>query len=789
MAWHPKGNTWKYGLFLFLFGIVVFWKVIFTTEYSMLTHKDSGQQTYPWVQYIAQALHEGSFPFWDVYTDAGRPFGGEMQSGIFYPFNLLLGLVPLNAKGLIPVSVIEGFLILHCIIASYLLYLLGRQLGIRPFSAFVAAVVFAYSGSIAMRAFGAASLFYASVWVPAVFLFFAKSLQAIKPIRQILYANLAGLSLALCLLAGHHQPVMYASLAILAISLAFLFSRSLRKALGSHIAHLTEGQKEPVSAPIPATPRTRVLTVTGLIFLFALAYGSTQLFVALEYAPEAYRWTKSELPATQKIPYSISGSENFFPPNGVIQTIFPYMSGRYGSEQSPYLGILPLFFILYSISEVQRSKLVGGAWLLALFFIGLSLGKYSPLHGLFYALVPGFDTGRVAARILLLAHIPLSLLAGFGCQAFFAPMVKASRAIKYQLFQVFAAFSIFMAAVVFAGYFYRVQVLLKPTSYAYPFFACLLMLAATGLSLYRFHPISKKALLLKVGVFILLLFDFHGFLIPQFKLKSDFDGKSNFYPKQYFSRDDVVQFLQAQPGVFRVDFEDETYPRNIGQVFNLETTHGRSGVTKLKRLHDFRRSVPRNRIMDLLNVKYIVSERDLPQRKVFAGVSAGVYENSSVLPRVWSVNRTTIANNLDEVFSRIKNSSFDPLTEVILEEEPDSFLSLPLGGSASPGTDDPDTSHFNQLSRNRFRVDREGTSPALLVVSQIWYPGWTATVNGAPRPIKRAYGVLMGVFVDSGTAAVQFTYRPTYFYWALGLTIFAASTLILAAVIVRHQRP
>ena len=788
MPGHPKGNTWKYGFLLFFFGIVIFWKLVFTAEYSMLTHPDSAEQTYPWTQYIAQTLHNGSFPFWDVYTDAGRPFGGEMQPGIFYPFHFLLGLLPLNAKGLIPVSVIEGFLILHCIIASYLLYLLGRQLGIPPFSSFVAALIFAYSGSIGMRAFGAASLFYASVWVPAVFLFYAKSLQAIRRSRQILYANLAGLSLALCLLAGHHQPVMYTSLAILAISLAFWFSRSLRKALESHIAHPTKRQKEPVSTPIPATSRPRILTVTSLTFLFALAYGSTQLFVALEYAPEAYRWTKNELPATQKIPYSISGSEHIFPPKGVIQTVFPYMSGGTGSEQHPYLGILALFFILYSVIGIKRSTLVGGAWLLALFFIALSMGRYSPLHGLFYALIPGFDTGRVAARSLLLAHIPLSLLAGFGCQAFFAPMVKASRAVKYRLFQVFAAFSVFMSAVVFAGYFYRVQVLSKPTSYAYPFFACLLMLATTGLCLWRFLPISKKALFLKVSVVLLLLFDYHGFLNTQFTLKTDFDGKKNFYPKQYYSRDDVVQFLQSRQGTFRVDFEDETYPRNIGQVFELETMHGRSGVTKLKRFHDFTTSAPHGRILDLLNVKYIVSKKVLSHREVFAGASARVYANSSCLPRIWSVNRVTKADSPNEIFSRLQNPSFDPRKEAILQEELDSFLPRHQSGATISGADDPETLQFEQLSRNRFQVRREAATPALVVVSQIWYPGWTATVNGVSRPIKKTYGVLMGVFVDSGTSEVQFTYRPTYFYWALGLTILAASTLILAGVMVRHQR-
>ena len=187
-------------------------------------------------------------------------------------------------------------------------------------------------------------------------------------------------------------------------------------------------------------------------------------------------------------------------------------------------------------------------------------------------------------------------------------------------------------------------------------------------------------------------------------------------------------------------------------------------------------------------MKYIVSKRDLPHPEVFAGTSARVYENSSVLPRVWSVNRATKADNLDEVFSRISKSSFDPRKEVVLQEESDSFRSFPLGSSAIPGTDDSDTLNFEQLSRNRFRVEREGTSAALLVVSQIWYPGWTATVNGVPRPVKRAYGVLMGVFVEAGTSEVQFTYRPTYFYWALGLTIFAAFTLILAAVLVGYER-
>ena len=106
-----KRKAWMYIGSLFLFGVLVFWKVILIDEYSLLTYQDAASQTYPWTQYIAQMLHQGSFPFWDIYSDAGRSFGGEMQTGIFYPFNLILGLIPLNSRGLIPISVVEGFII------------------------------------------------------------------------------------------------------------------------------------------------------------------------------------------------------------------------------------------------------------------------------------------------------------------------------------------------------------------------------------------------------------------------------------------------------------------------------------------------------------------------------------------------------------------------------------------------------------------------------------------------------------------------------------------------------
>ncbi len=256
---------YKYPALLFLFTITVFWKLIFSSEYSLLVYTDSSFQTYPWSQYLSEVLHQGSFPFWDMYADGGRSFLGETQTGAFYPPNLLMGLFPRNAKGLLPVSLIEGFVILHAFLAAFFMYGLATHFGLNRFSAFVAGIAFAFGGSLGLRAFAQVNLFYASVWVPAVFWCYAKSLEAHQLFRQILFANLAGLALALSLLAGHHQPFIYVSLALAGVALA-LWLRSRKSP-----------DESPSRAPL-------ILRQTLLLFAFALAYASLQLLPSLEYS-------------------------------------------------------------------------------------------------------------------------------------------------------------------------------------------------------------------------------------------------------------------------------------------------------------------------------------------------------------------------------------------------------------------------------------------------------------------------------------------------------------------------
>lgn len=57
-------------------------------------------------------------------------------------------------------------------------------------------------------------------------------------------------------------------------------------------------------------------------------------------------------------------------------------------------------------------------------------------------------------------------------------------------------------------------------------------------------------------------------------------------------------------------------------------------------------------------------------------------------------------------------------------------------------------------------VNVDAGGDGLLVLSEVYYPGWHATVNGSPAPVERVDGALRGIRVARGHSRVELTYRP-----------------------------
>ncbi|HLL14692.1 MAG TPA: YfhO family protein [Pyrinomonadaceae bacterium] len=154
---------------------------------------------------------------------------------------------------------------------------------------------------------------------------------------------------------------------------------------------------------------------------------------------------------------------------------------------------------------------------------------------------------------------------------------------------------------------------------------------------------------------------------------------------------------------------------------------------------------------------------------------ASVYENLRARPRVWLVGKVLTVTEEGALAalhsSRLADGgAFDPAV-VALVEEPLDFKAQALDPEA--------TARVTHLSDGRMEVETRANAPAFLVTSDVFYPGWEATVDGAPARLVRTNYVLRGLAVPAGTHAVRFEFRPRSFY--KGAFVSAASLLLLAA--------
>ena len=68
-------------------------------------------------------------------------------------------------------------------------------------------------------------------------------------------------------------------------------------------------------------------------------------------------------------------------------------------------------------------------------------------------------------------------------------------------------------------------------------------------------------------------------------------------------------------------------------------------------------------------------------------------------------------------------------------------------------------------------VKTDSSGPAYLVLADTFDPGWSATVDGSPAPIRPAYVAFRAVALTPGSHTVAFTYRPAGFTLGLAISI------------------
>ena len=132
-----------------------------------------------------------------------------------------------------------------------------------------------------------------------------------------------------------------------------------------------------------------------------------------------------------------------------------------------------------------------------------------------------------------------------------------------------------------------------------------------------------------------------------------------------------------------------------------------------------------------------------------------IIKNRRALPRVWLVADAEAVDG-EEALRRISGESehpFDPRRTALLEVAANELPSLP-GGPISPDA----SARLLEEEPNRLVIETQSVTPALLVVSEVIYPGWVATVDGRTTPIHATNFILRGIAVPAGTHRVELRY-------------------------------
>jgi len=738
---------------LLVLAIVLFhWKILLTHQFSILLGFEGANLDYARCHFAAATIQQGILPLWDPYTHSGRNFLGELQTGFFYPLKLLLYLWPLNRFGVLSPQLFQDFFVLAHLLAAGFMFLLARELGLKCFPALVAALCFSLGGFVGKV--GWPHMLDSAIWLPLIFLFLIRALRSEWQGRGILWAGLSGLALGMAILAGRLEVPMMDVLGIVSAAAYFAFRRTRESGCSSGLRS-------------PWMWSAAVVAVTGVV---TFAFAAIQLLPSIEYSELAIRYlgAPGALPARQRIPYA-DLSEALWPRSLLA---IPFGGASIGTgEFSPYFGVLPLLLVVMGVARNWERPWVKYLTALALVAFFNTLGSFSFLHGLLYALVPYLWMAREAGRFIYLTHFAMALLAGFGAETLFSEekhhqeyFASLARVLKWIVGVV--ALAVGLPAV------YG-----KPEVNEWIYFSFLLILGAYGLFLCVIRGHRTPAWrFLAVAV---ILCDFQAFAWLPIQNKAETQKQGQDHLEVLLGCRNLANFFKSQPGLFRVQMQVEWEP-NIGDLYGIHTTGG-FAATLLKDYERLLNGVPRAN--DLLNVRYFVRAKTEGNVKpVFNDGKWVVYENPNYCPRAWVVHDLVIAPSRDQAFHRISQPDFDPLRVAVVSKALEVALHPALAGPR-------EEVRFERYQADRVELRVRTQSRGLLVLSEVYYPGWRATVNGAPAQIHKVNGLLRGVVVPAGESQVTLSFAPRSVL--LGAVLSGSTllgTMVLAAVLWMKQR-
>ena len=213
---------------------------------------------------------------------------------------------------------------------------------------------------------------------------------------------------------------------------------------------------------------------------------------------------------------------------------------------------------------------------------------------------------------------------------------------------------------------------------------------------------------------------------------------------------------------------------NAGSYFQLRDVTGNGPLyqEKYELLLDL---VPEVRWWQLLNVGHVVTEREIDFPgviPVLADPARGehVYRLELGGAPLWIVHAFELLPDQEAALWYTSDmGKVDPRQTAVLEQEP---VPQPLPAVG------PESARLLEFAPQRLSARVELSSPAVVVFSEVEYPGWRIYANGERQEALRAFGVLRAVALPAGEWELEWRFRPLTVYVGLGLQLTALLLLV-----------
>lgn len=173
-------------------------------------------------------------------------------------------------------------------------------------------------------------------------------------------------------------------------------------------------------------------------------------------------------------------------------------------------------------------------------------------------------------------------------------------------------------------------------------------------------------------------------------------------------------------------------------------------------------------VLNMLNVKYAI----LPLQD---GKTAPVL-NPHANGNGWFVCNVKYVNNADEEIMALHNT---PLKKVAVVDK--KFQDI-LGSETSVAETAAGVVQITQYDANKLTYEVNSPKGGVVVFSENYYPGWTATIDGNPVEIARANYILRAIKVPAGKHTVVFSFDPVSVHVTEGIAYGALILLLLGVL-------